>query len=314
MSIIVIGHTNPDTDNVAASIGLAKLLVASGKDAVARKKGNLNKETQWALEYTKLSDEIKEIDTGAEEKPQVFFVDFNEESQSPLDPANIELVGLIDHHKLGGQWKTEEPILFRVEPIGSSSTLVAKMYGEKRINFPEDVAKLLLCGIVSDTLKLTSPTTTEEDKVWAGILTEQTKENLDKLAENLFSAKSDLSSFTPEQVANLDYKTFIMAGKKVGIGVIETVKPESAKEIERELKEVMQKMKSEGQLDYILLGIVDIIRNETEILLISPEAKDLVMKSFSDLVIEGENLVLKDVVSRKKQMVPSIEKTLKAGL
>ena len=309
--VIVIGHTNPDTDNIAASIGMAKLLVDSGQDAVACKKGNLNKETQWALEYTKLSNEIKEIAAGAAEKAQVFFVDFNEESQSPLDPANIELVGLIDHHKLGGQWKTEEPILFRIEPIGSSSTLVAKMYGEKRVSLPEDIARLLLCGIISDTLKLTSPTTTEEDKVWTGVLAEQTKENVDKLAENLFSAKSDLSSFTPEQIAKLDYKTFAIGDKKIGLGVIETVKPDYAKKIERELKEIMQKIKSEEQLDYIFLGIVDIIQNETEMLLISAAAKDLVMKSFSDIVIKGDNLILKGVVSRKKQMVPAIERALK---
>ncbi|MFH1182918.1 MAG: manganese-dependent inorganic pyrophosphatase [Candidatus Moraniibacteriota bacterium] len=310
--IIVIGHTNPDTDNIAASIGLARLLMTEGRDASAYKKGNLNKETQWVLEYTKLSDQIKELSSSEdEEKLTVFFVDFNEEAQSPLNPENVELVGLIDHHKLSGSWRTEEPILFRIEPVGSSSTLVAKMYQEKGIAIPDEIARILLCGIVSDTLKLTSPTTSEEDKIWTGILAEQTEENVEELADNLFAAKSDLSSFTPEEIAKLDYKNFNLGGKKVGFGVIETVMPDNAKKIEKELKDVMQKMKAEENLDFIFLGIVDIINNETEILLISPEAKDLIMKSFSDIVIRGENLILKGVVSRKKQIIPAIERVLK---
>lgn len=311
--IIVIGHINPDTDNIAASIGLAKLLELEGEEAVAYKKGNLNKETQWALEYTKLSDRIQEIPTAEiPDKPKVFFVDFNEEAQSPLDPNNVVLAGLIDHHKLAGNWKTEEPILFRVEPLGSSSTLVAKMYNEKNITMPEEIARILLCGIVSDTLNLSSPTATEEDKIWAGILSEQSKEEIDKIADNLFTAKSDLSSFTPEEIAKLDYKNFNLGGKKVGFGVIETMKPDSVKKLEKELKEALEKIKSEEGLDYIFLGIVDILNNETEVLLISEEAKNLIMKSFSDIMIKENNLMLKGIVSRKKQIIPAIERVLKS--
>lgn len=310
--ITVIGHANPDTDNIAASIGLVKLLTLEGKEAVACKRGNLNKETAWALEYTKLSDRIGELPSeNTEEKLTVFFVDFNELAQSPLKPENIALVGLIDHHKLAGDWKTEEPILFRVEPVGSTSTLVAKMFKEKNIAIPDEIARILLCGIISDTLKLTSPTTTEEDKIWADILAEQTQEDIDKLADSLFSAKSDLSSFTPEEIVKLDYKNFDLAGKKIGIGVIETVKPDNVKKLDSELKEVMSKIKMDENLDFIYLGIVDIINNETEMLITSQEAKDLIMKSFSDIEIIDENLILKGVVSRKKQIVPKIERALK---
>jgi len=310
--IIVIGHLNPDTDNIAASIALAGLLQSEGKEAAAYRKGNLNKETQWALDYTQLNNQLNELtDAVLVEKPAAFFVDFNEEEQSPIDPSKIELCGLIDHHKLGGNWKTEEPIYFRVEPVGSSSTLVAKLYKEKGIDMPNNIAKILLCGIISDTLKLTSPTTTDEDKIWTGILAEKTGEDIDKLAENLFEAKSDLSQFTPAEIAKLDYKNFDFSGKKVGIGVIETLKPDNAKNFEKELKEVMQNIKSQENLDYIFLGIVDIINNETEMLLVGEAAKDLIMKSFSDIVIRGDNLILKGVVSRKKQIVPAIERAIK---
>jgi len=310
--MIVIGHLNPDTDNVAASIAMANLLKAQEKEAAAFKKGNLNKETALALRMTGLENQIGDLaEAEIGEGRDFFFVDFNEESQAPIEPEKVKLAGLVDHHKLGGKWQTDEPTLFRVEPVGATSTLLCKMYHEKNIELAPALAQLLLCGIVSDTLKLTSPTTTDEDKIWAGILAKQTGVDIDELADQLFEAKSDLSEFTPEEVAKLDYKEFEFSGKKLGIGVIETVKPESAKKIEPELKGVIREMKEAGGLDYILLGIVDILKNETEMLLIGEEAKELIMKSFSDIVIREDNLVLKGVVSRKKQIVPALEKTLK---
>lgn len=310
--IIVIGHLNPDTDNVAASIAMANLLKTQEKEAAAFKKGNLNKESVFALQFSGLENQIGDLPESATAGDNAFFfVDFNEESQAPVEPEKVKLLGLVDHHKLGGKWQTNEPIMFRVEPVGSTSTLLCKMYREKNLEFTPAIAKLLLCGIISDTLKLTSPTTTDEDKIWAGILTKQIGANIDELADQLFEQKSDLSEFTPEEVAKLDYKVFDFSGKKVGIGVIETVKPSNAKKIEKELKEAIQKMKAADKLDYVLLGIVDILNNETEMLIISEEVKDLIMKSFSDIVIREDNLVLKGVVSRKKQIVPALEKTLK---
>lgn len=311
--IVVIGHANPDTDSIVAPIALSKLLKARGLPAQSYKKGNLNKESQWALKNANQENEIKEI-SEAEINPQevgTFLVDFNEASQCPIDPQKIKLFGLIDHHKLGSTWKTEEPILFRIEPVGSTSTLVAKMYKENGIEISKEIAKLLLCGIISDTLNLNSPTTTDEDKVWANILSEIANEDIQKLANNLFEAKSDLSSFSPKEIAKLDYKVFEMGEKKVGIGVLETVKPENANKIEEKLKEEITKIKSEDGLDYVFWGIVDIIKNETEMLIIGEEERALIMKSFSDLVIKGDNLVLRKVVSRKKQIVPSIEKGIK---
>jgi len=313
--IIVIGHENPDTDNIAAAISLANLLKKEGKEAAAYKKGVLNKESEWALNYTNLGGQIKDLSQeDSAENLEVFFVDFNEESQSPLDPAKIKLLGLIDHHKLAGNWKTEEPILFRVEPIGSSSTLVAKIYREKEVELTPELKKLLLCGIISDTLNLTSPTTTEEDKKMLAELASETGEDTNKLADSLFEAKSDLSAFTPEEIVKLDYKNFDFGTKKVGIGVVETVRPENVVKLEEQLKQELRKIKEKENLDLAYLGIVDIIKNETELFLISEKEKQVVMKSFSDITIKGDNLILRGVVSRKKQIAPAIEKAIKNEL
>jgi len=314
MSIIVIGHENPDSDSVAAAIAIAELLKKENKNAKPYKKGNLNKETEWALEYSRLAGQIEDLPQETAENQEAFLVDFNEEGQSPLDPSKIKLVGLVDHHKLAGNWKTEETVLFRVEPVGSSSTLAAKIYREKKVSLTPDLARLLLCGIISDTLNLTSPTTTEEDKEWAADLAQESGEDINKLADSLFEAKSDLSAFTPEEIVKLDYKNFDFAGKKVGIGVVETVKPGNVKKLENELKEALGNIKIKEGLDLAYFGIVDIIKNQTELLLISEQEKSIVMKSFSDIVIDGNNLILRGIVSRKKQIAPGIEKAVKTEL
>jgi len=305
--IIVIGHKNPDTDSVAAAIGLAELLKKEGKEAIPVRGGNLNKETEWALNHSGL--EIGNVENI--EGDEYFFVDFNEESQSPVDLKKVKLAGLLDHHKLACSWSTEDQVLFRVEPIGSTSTLVAKLYKERGEAIDAPISKALLCGIISDTLNFTSPTTTEEDKKYAEELAGSTQENTNELADKLFEAKSDLSSFTPEEIAKLDYKVFEFNGKKVGIGVIETVNPANAKEMEKDLREAVLKMKESENLDLVYLGIVDILKQETELILVGEEEKKTALKAFPDSQAKGDNLVLKEVVSRKKQIAPAIERALK---
>lgn len=310
--IIVIGHENSDTDSICAAAAMAELLRAEGKEAMARRKGNLNKEAEYALAFSGAEDKILELEKELPVEEHVFFfVDFNERAQSPIQSEKIELVGLIDHHKLGSDFKTEEPAYFRIEPLGSSSTLVAKLYFEKGVEIQDWVAKLLLAGIISDTLNLTSPTTTEEDRLWVKRLSELVGTTPAELAENLFEAKSDLSAFSPKEIAKLDYKNFDFGGTKVGIGVVETVKPEKVKALEEELKKALSEIKKEEGVDLIYLGIVDIINNRTEMLLVGEAEKALLMKVFADIVIEGENLILRGVVSRKKQIAPMIEKGLK---
>ncbi len=308
--IIVIGHENSDTDSVCSAIALAELLKAEGKEAGAFRKGCLNKETAFALKTARAEQKIKEIKK-VEVGREFFLVDFNEKAQSPVDVASGRLIGLIDHHKVALEFKTEEPTYLRFEPLGSSSTIVAKIYTEKKIEMTGQVAKLLLCGIISDTLNLTSPTTTEEDKNWVKKLARLTKLKVSNLADKLFEAKSDLSDFSPRQIVKLDYKNFDFGGKKVGIGVVETVKPEKVKKLEKALKKALTEIKKQEKLDLIYLGVVDILRNRTEMFLIGAEEKALIMKVFSDIVIDGENLVLRGVVSRKKQIVPVMEKGFK---
>jgi len=309
--LMVIGHLNPDTDTIASSIGLTELLQKEGREAQAFKKGNLNNESIWALKFSGLEANISELVEEQSENQEVFFVDFNEESQSPINKEAIKLRGLLDHHKFACNFKTEDPTMIRIEPVGSTSTLVLKMGKEKGIELAAPVKKLLLCGIISDTLNLTSPTTTEEERKWVEELKNELAVDIDELAEDLFEAKSDLSAFTPEEIVRLDWKNFDFDGLKVGIGVVETVKPESVKKIEADLRVALSKIKEAEGLDFAYLGIVDILANKTEMIILSEEERNAVMSSFSDLVIVGDNLVLRGVVSRKKQIAPILEAGIK---
>jgi len=305
--IIVIGHENPDTDSIAAAVGIVELLKKEGLDAQAVKAG-INKETEWALNYCQ--KEVEDLENISLENTKVFFVDFNEEAQNPIK-EKVDLYGLIDHHKLASSFASDEPILFRIEPLGSTSTLVAKMFKEKEYELDESLAKLLLLGIISDTLNLTSPTTTEEDKKIVDELAEKTNKDVQKLADNLFEAKSDLSSFTPKEIAKLDYKNFEFKGQKVGIGVIETVKPEKLESMEQDLRTAILEIKKEENLNYVYLGIVDIIKQNTKLIIIGDTEKELAQKAFPKGQTEGMNMILNKVVSRKKQIAPAIEKAIK---
>ncbi len=310
MEIIVIGHLNPDTDSIVSALGVAKFLEEEGKKALACRAGNLNNESLFVLDYCGLNTEIEDIKKVGLEEKEIIFVDFNEEGQSPIDSKEVKLRGILDHHKLSCSFKTEEPIFFRMEPVGSTSTLVLKLSREKNIDLGEPIEKALLCGIISDTLDLSSPTTTNEERFWVDYLTKKLHINQTELAERLFEAKSDLSAFTSEQIVKLDWKNFEFEGNKIGIGVIETVKPGQVKKIEQSLREALAKVKEEEKLDFAYLGIVDIIKNETEMLIISEKEKEIIMKSFSDIRIDEDSLILRGIVSRKKQIAPAIERAM----
>lgn len=309
--IIVIGHLNPDTDTVASSIGLAELLNKEGQEAQAFKKGNLNQESRWALDFCNLKERIEELPETNLIDEKVFFVDFNEESQSPINMDKIRVEGIIDHHKFVPSFKTEEPKLIRIEPVGSTSTLVLKLAAEKRIELSLEIKKILLCGILSDTLNLSSPTTTKQEVDWVFKLKNELGVDPNEIADKLFEAKSDLSAFSPREIVKLDWKNFDFGSLQVGIGAVETVKPELVKKNENELRKALEEIKNEESLDLAYLGIVDILKNQTEMIILSEKEKEGIMKTFSDIIINGENLILRGIVSRKKQIVPALEAALK---
>ena len=299
--IIVIGHRNPDTDSIVSAIVGSYLFNQLGLDSKPARAGELNRETKFVLNYFQQEEpELVENLNGQD----FILVDHNSVKESVDGRDDSRLLGVIDHHYLSGV-RTEKPILYRAEPIGSASTIIAKMFWEKEIDLPTSLAGLLLSGIISDTLKFNSPTTQEEDKKIAQKLAELAQVDIDQLAEQMFEAKSNLDGFSWDEIISGDYKSFESNSKTFGIGVWETVKPEKLLENKTKIIESLRRKKEQDQLDWLLFGVVDIIEQKTYLFLLGQEEDDLAKSVFGG-EIEDSIMVLPGIVSRKKQMVPKI--------
>ncbi|MDD5396954.1 MAG: manganese-dependent inorganic pyrophosphatase [Candidatus Moranbacteria bacterium] len=304
--ILIVGHKNPDTDSIVSAIAAQEFFAkAWGKDAKAHRAGVLNNETKFVLES--FGVEMPEMISAVGDDESVALVDHNETSQvfEALDFGKVDFI--FDHHKVA--IVTEKPIFCRVEPIGSTSSLIAKMFFEKNVEISETSAKLLLAGILSDTLNLLGPTTTEEDKILAGKLNEIAKIEIEKFVAEMFKAKSSLEGISVEDIITLDYKDFEMGKHKVGVGTWETTFPESVNEKKDEILAALRKKKEDAGLGYVFFMVVDIIAQNCQLYVIGEDEKVLAEKVFGGK-LENDMMFLPGVVSRKKQIAPQLTEEL----
>ena len=160
--ILVFGHKNPDTDAICSSLVMADLQTKiRGEEVISCRLGNLNEETKYALNYFKVEEPklIEKVDEGQ----RVILVDHNEFTQSVegIEKAKIEAV--VDHHRINN-FKTSEPLFYYAQPVGCTSTVLFELYNTNNIKIEQQIAGLMLSAIISDTLLLKSPTTTDKDK------------------------------------------------------------------------------------------------------------------------------------------------------
>ncbi|KKQ95021.1 MAG: putative manganese-dependent inorganic pyrophosphatase [candidate division CPR2 bacterium GW2011_GWC1_39_9] len=298
----VVGHKNPDTDSVVSAYCLAEFL---GDGYKAARAGEPNKETQFVFKYSKA--EMPEL-VDASKADAFVLVDHNGDCQIPKDVDRDRIEMIVDHHKLEGL-SLNSPISIRIEPVGSTSTLVAKMYSKNNIEISKEVAALLLSGIISDTLKMTSPTTTSADKETAKELATKARINIDELASEMFKIKSDLTGMSISKVVGSDYKNFQMGKNKVGFGVFETVDPKPAIKKKKEIIAALTDLKNKEEVNLIFFGIVDIIKTITYLVILSKDEAEVAEKGYGGKT-EDNILKLTGIVSRKKEMIPLLEKAL----
>lgn len=299
---IVVGHKNPDADSVLSAILVSKFSKKIlGFEAEARIAGDVNNETKFVLNLIgeKKPKLIKKISSES-----VVLVDTMEPEQIIEGLTEENLVGIIDHHKLGGL-KTFSPIYCRVEPLGCACSLIYKILKEKGAKIDKKTAIMIAAGIVSDTLNLSSPTATSEDKVYLKELAKIAKLDLKKFVTELFEAKSSLRGISLDKVIECDCKDFEMGGKRVGIGVWETTNPESVNASAVQIMKLLEEKKEKESLDYMLFGVVDILKNNSYCYVISQQEAEIVKSVFGADAKNGIAL-LKGVVSRKKQIVPPL--------
>ena len=303
---IIIGHKNPDTDSVVASLVAEDYFKNILKiNAKAARAGELNNETKFVLKKFKVA--APPLKKYLKDEESLILVDHNEKDQAidGLNMSKVEVV--IDHHKI--VFETEKPILFKAEPVGSTSSILAKMYKEAGKKISKINAGLLLAGILSDTLNLTSPTTTDLDRKIVDELNKVARISLKIFAGDLFSAKSSLKGISLADITTKDYKLFVLGKHKLGIGVWETTNPDSIGSKKKEIIELLKKRKEKEGLDYMLFFVVDIIKQYSELYVVGEKEKELVEKVFKAKTI-GDTILLKSIVSRKKQIVPPLTEEL----
>lgn len=304
----VFGHLNPDTDSVSAAIVYAWLLNEQGQEATSYILSKPNKEALYVLERFgfKKPESLQFLVEGDE----VVLVDTNNPAELPDGMAFVTIKEIVDHHKLVGGFATAEPPIITIRPVACTMTVIwHRMQELGVVDIPEDIACLMLAAIVSDTLKFTSPTTTQEDKDLAKKLAEIAKVDVEELAAEMFAAKSDLTGMSARDLLLSDSKVFDMGLKKIRISSLETTDTLPALKMEAEIIADAEVLKQEEGLDGLFFFIVDILNSSATLLLVSDFEKEAAQKAFG-AITEGNRMVLPGVVSRKKQMVPPLEKAL----
>lgn len=236
-------------------------------------------------------------------KKKVIQVDHNERGQSVDGLEDAEVLEIIDHHRVA-DIQTSNPIYFRNEPVGSTSSIVAKCFFENGIR-PSRKAAGLLCGaIISDTLLFRSPTCTPQDKHICKKLAEIAGINIDEFAKEMFKAGTSLKGKTVEQIFNQDFKPFSIEDTKVGIAQVNTMDIEGFMPLKEEMLAYMSTKAKEANLDMVMLLLTDIL-NEGSQILVAGDKPEIVEKAFK-VTLENNEAFLPGVLSRKKQVVPPI--------
>lgn len=310
MGKITIGHINPDTDTVCSPIAYSWFLNEKLKLQTAPKvAGELNKETKFVLQ--KFGIPTPEILNKFTEGDEVILLDTNNPEELIEGIESAKIIEIVDHHKLVGGLTTNEPIKITIKPLACTATIVWQIMKDSGVKeLPKEIAGIMLCAILSDTLKFRSPTTTDEDKKAVDELNVICNEDLDKLSEEMFTAKSDLTGMSIKDILTVDSKVFPMGDKKVRISVLETTKPQNALTIKSELISEMLKMKNEEKFDHFFFFVVDILNSEASLFVTDDIEKNLAEEAFGQKFSE-DLLKLSGVVSRKKQIVPPLEKVIK---
>lgn len=240
-------------------------------------------------------------------KKKVILVDHNERSQSVDGLEESEILEIIDHHRVADVF-TGSPIYFRNEPLGSTSTIIASIFFENGRRPSKKVAGILAAAIISDTLLLKSPTSTNVDKIILERLAKIADLDVEKFAKDMFKAGTSLTGRTPQELLSQDFKTFTIKEDRIGISQVYTMDPESLNEMKSGLITLMEQRAKEFGYSMFILMLTDIF-NEASEMVVEGQHKDLVAKAFGKTLVNG-SFYAPGVLSRKKQVVPPITNML----
>lgn len=297
---IVFGHTKPDTDSIASAIVMANLQNKLGNETQCYRLGDINKETAFALKT--FGVEAPEFLNEVEENANVIMVDSNEFTQSAngIENANIKMV--VDHHRVNLQ--TSEPLYYIAEPVGCTSTIIYKLYKQNDVEVDSKMAGLMLSAIISDTLLFKSPTCTDEDRKIAEKLANIAGVDINEYGNKLLKAGTDISDFSAHQVLNIDSKQFEEKGKKFVISQVNSADLNDIFARKFELESAINEELQEKNLDLYMFVATDILNANSKVIALGNDT-NVVEKAYG-LGLENNTVMLENVVSRKKQILPKI--------
>lgn len=238
------------------------------------------------------------------QKKQLILVDHNEKSQAVDGIGEAEILEIIDHHRLGSL-ETVSPVYFRNQPLGCTSTIIYQMYQEKNVEIPKQIAGLLLSAIISDTLMFRSPTCTELDKKVAEDLALLAGIEIEEHAKNMFRAGSDFKNKTTEEIFYQDFKVFHTDESDFGVAQISAMSREELDKLGEQLRPFLMQVLGEKKLDMVFCMLTDILAESSKVIFAGNEAGKMLSGAFR-VKEEEQGILLDGIVSRKKQLIPTL--------
>lgn len=303
MAMYICGHINPDSDSIVGAISLSYLKNQMGVQSVPARQGELSPETKFILDRFGFKEPLLKTKFAGED---LFIVDYSDLAQAPKDIKEANLKGIVDHHKLG-DITTPAPLECCIKPVGCSNTVIKELFDINKVKIPKNIAGIMLCAILSDTVIYKSPTCTATDiKVTEELAKIAGINDIKSLGMEMFLVKSAVKGANPRKLLTRDYKDFVMNGNKIGVGQLEVVDLGVFDGMRDELLKDMKALKEEGDRHSILLLLTDIMNEGSELLVMS-DNESIIEKAFG-IKLKNHRVWLPGVLSRKKQIIPFLEK------
>ncbi len=304
--IKIFGHQAPDTDATGSALIWAWYLNdIANKPATAYVLGTPNTEAAFVLQ--RWGFETPELLRSIEAGEKVVIVDTNNPAELFDNISDADIKQVIDHHALAGGLSTKAPINITIRPVASTATVMMAIIPTEAIEqMPDAIKGLVLSCILSDTLEFRSPTTTPRDVSIAHRMAKDLGLDIPTYAAEMFAAKSDISHFSDAELLRLDSKIFEVSGHKLRVSVLETTAPQIVMDRKASLMASMEAVASEDGVSQVLLFVVDILSEASTLFIANDAVKAIAEKSFN-AEVSGDTLLLPGVVSRKKQIIPSLK-------
>ena len=303
---LVFGHQKPDTDAITAAMAFSYFQNQLGYETEAVALGEPNDETKFALNKFGMKAP-RVVKTVANEVDKVMLVDHNEPQQSVSDIDKVTVTHLVDHHRLAN-FNTAQPLWATLRPYGCVSTILTEMFQEKHIEIPANLAGMMLSAIISDTLLLNSPTTTDHDREAVKYLAKVAGvDDYEKYGVEMLKAGANVDAKDDATIVDGDAKTFELGGTKMRIGQVNAVELDDVFKRQADLKKKMHELMDANGYQLFILIATNILNSDSELLVVGDDTAK-VEEAFGHKLDDNNRMNLPGVVSRKKQVVPPLTK------